>query len=221
MQARGGWQTPAWFRRNTIHGIYNTRGCWMLMRNFVWNRPDENLGDTFFNLTKKCYLKHNPIIERLISQRELAVQARDRRAQLRIDEIKEREYEKLARCVEYYLPMNHPVQNMTSENVAYWFLARSRNFSYLHFIHTFIGIRYNHENRNIPYYTPSVPTTEGKMGDNCWKETSGAEMAKLFYPTIFNDNKKNDFTKPWAYAYLFQCTDGRFTPDPGDQKTFK
>jgi hypothetical protein len=39
-------KTPQWFsvpggQVNTIHGMLMTQGCWMLMRNFIWNWPNE------------------------------------------------------------------------------------------------------------------------------------------------------------------------------------
>lgn len=39
----GTYQTPNWFAGNAIHGLYNTRGCWSLLRNYHWQWPQENI----------------------------------------------------------------------------------------------------------------------------------------------------------------------------------
>jgi hypothetical protein len=39
--ANGRYETPGWFKGNTIHGIYNTKGCWSLFRNYHWDWPNE------------------------------------------------------------------------------------------------------------------------------------------------------------------------------------
>lgn len=50
------WITPDWLKGNTIHGMHNTQGCWMLLRNFIWLYPKENIGDYHKELSK-CYVK--------------------------------------------------------------------------------------------------------------------------------------------------------------------
>lgn len=39
--ANGLYETPAWFKGNTIHGIYNTKGCWSIFRNYHWDWPND------------------------------------------------------------------------------------------------------------------------------------------------------------------------------------
>lgn len=55
------WAVPTWMKdpssnkASVIHGIVNTKGCWMLLRNYLWNWPDENTGNSF-NHFVTCFL---------------------------------------------------------------------------------------------------------------------------------------------------------------------
>jgi hypothetical protein len=49
----GGWRIPSWFKGNTIHGIHNTKGCWMLLRNKLWDWPNENEGTKYARIQEE------------------------------------------------------------------------------------------------------------------------------------------------------------------------
>ena len=55
------WDVPRWMKTpgtnkfSVIHGVVNTKGCWMLTRNYLWNWPDENRGENFRHLVT-CFL---------------------------------------------------------------------------------------------------------------------------------------------------------------------
>lgn len=47
---------------NAIHGTINTKGCWMLLRNFLWKWPHENDGRVYTDMMK-CYLEYRQNVD--------------------------------------------------------------------------------------------------------------------------------------------------------------
>ena len=126
--------TPRWlFRRNTFHGIHDTWGCWMLLRNFLWLWPNEYRkrkpstgAESFYTGINKCYLR-----------KKITGQSKD----------------KQRKCIKKVLQADNApsTPGFTSTTYHKMFDLRERNFAYFEFVRMFSGLKYTHHSNNVKF----------------------------------------------------------------------
>lgn len=235
---------------NTIHGIIDTRGCWMLLRNFLWEYPNENVGNTYVELAK-LYL-----IYKKTGGYQITIPASNP--------------PKTVRMKIYDL-----LQKNLSESEVY---VETQNYSYMVFLRLFTGLHCNRylkfsnpqQNRNNVVLdianTPNTFKTDLLVDiDDYWKGENlefvssplqGEKQKILGYnasrkviylergvgvtpppgtkfviDNCWSSNPRPKwgpnifghtfgYNKPWATVFGFKRTDG-FTSDPGDAFKFQ
>lgn len=129
--------TPIWLhQRNTIHGLFNTAGCWMLLRNFLWlwpneyrkRDPDPSVTETKFYKTdyfytglNRCYVNFKTNASR-------------------------------RKCVKKILnAKNPPPTGYQPDKYHEMFKPPASNYAYFEFIRIFTGIKYTHYSKAVRF----------------------------------------------------------------------
>lgn len=113
---------------NTIHGVHPTQGCWMLLRNYVWNWPNENTGG-FYHALMNDYLifRQNSDTAALLKSLKEKIKS-------------EKEFSFL--------------KTSSDKSILRWFRTE-KNYMYHQFIHEFVGLEYNDKKDPIKFW-PSM-----------------------------------------------------------------
>lgn len=177
---------------NTIHGTLNTKGCWMMLRNHLWNWPCENKNDfDRYHEYEKFSIIH---VADVMTAGDLDdLQEPDTAAFRQIKS----ELGEVPR-VDIELPL-----------LKKWW----RNLNYFEFVNRFLEYQYKKEDKYFYSFppNPAIDRNGIAVGNNIFKKQN---------PEIIDNHKyKKGKHNDWADLYLFKRTD-RFTNDENDTESF-
>lgn len=177
---------------NTIHGTLNTAGCWMLLRNHLWNWPRENdkVNDRYLN-----YELFSNIYTTLISRNT--------------DDSDNLNSPPTSAFRGWSVDDGRSIEEQKSDILLRWW----RNLNYFEFVIRFLGYQYKKEDK---YYYSFPPNPELDRNGNAAGNNIFSKRKEMIESYKYKKGKEYD---DWADLYLFKRTD-RFTKDENDCKTF-
>ena len=201
--------TPWWFmggtKHNTIHSIVNTRGCWMLLRNRVWNWPNE---ESDYTDLVKVYIKDR--IEQAKWDFNIPAQYASYERNFK-DLLKPIQSKLDAPDIPYGEPgpdtkyTDMPLFERYAKRFDWW----GQNSSYIPMLKHLAGIEYDLSLADMFYY-PNRPAP----GLNSFYKQNSVKWINNIYSVKAHSNGS------WCDLYLFRRSD-RFTKDSGDTDVFK
>ncbi len=248
-------ETPKWFRgyedpethkyeHNTIHGMFNTKGCWMLMRSKIWNWPDENA-----NFGEDCALlceaniKDRILVEKYTYWDPVDEEWKFRRANYLA------EFKPLLYSIRHLLkeplifqpesppnPSLHPTfpdYEKYNDRLGWWGV----NTTYIDFLNLFAGMKYNDYSSDRFYYpnkpdtmcppilnpATAVPTDPSSTVRDSHLNIFKRQQTRVEWEkNIFGIETESSGSKKgsWCDLYLFKRND-RFTRTGVDTEEFK
>ena len=129
--------TPRWlYRGNTIHGLHDTQGCWMLFRNFLWLWPNEYQKRTPLTTDSPYYKTdfYYTGLSRCYAGVDLGYSSTWRNT-----------------CINKVLKPagSPPTPGFTPTTRYKMFQLQQQNFVYCEFIRLFSGLKYTHSSKKI------------------------------------------------------------------------